>query len=166
MGVQSIYCPIILQATLFRLCLTCLEFFRVAATSRSPQPPVTRAVGQLRTISCVKMTHFFDQEYELPRIMSTYANTVFVVLWVGFVTALVLNREWLDVLWNWVQVLHPAPKIIIWVIFTPIMVGLWIWESFLASSWTLGGIYRYRCLDFYWPCPVYIKPFGRFAFTG
>jgi hypothetical protein len=71
----------------------------------------------------------------VPRIMSTYANVVFVVLWVAFVTALVVNREWLDVLWNWVQALHPAPKIIIWVIFTPIMAGLWIWES----SWPVLG---------------------------
>ena len=71
----------------------------------------------------------------VPRIMSTYANVVFVVLWVGFVTALVVNREWLDVLWNWVQLLHPAPKVIIWLIFAPIMVGLWIWES----SWPVLG---------------------------
>ena len=71
----------------------------------------------------------------VPRIMSTYANVVFVVLWVGFVTALVVNREWLDVLWNWGQALPPAPKVIIWVIFSPIMVGLWIWES----SWPVLG---------------------------
>jgi hypothetical protein len=68
-------------------------------------------------------------------MMSAYANVVFLVLWVGFLAALVVNREWLDVLWNWGQALPPAPKILIWVIFTPIMVALWIWES----SWPILG---------------------------
>jgi hypothetical protein len=69
--------------------------------------------------------------------MSIYANVIFVVLWIGFVTALAVNRELLDVLWNWVQALPMAPKIIVWVMILPIMVGLWVWES----SWpVLGGL--------------------------
>jgi polyferredoxin len=60
---------------------------------------------------------------------------IFVVLWVGFVIALLVNREWLDVLWTWVQALPWVPKIIVWVFFLPIMVGLWIWES----SWPVLG---------------------------
>jgi hypothetical protein len=65
----------------------------------------------------------------VPRAMSIYANVICVVLWVGFVIALVVNREWLDVLWNWTQALPLVPKIIVWLVFLPIMVGLWIWES-------------------------------------
>ncbi len=71
----------------------------------------------------------------VPRIMTIYANVIFVVLWVGFIIALVMNREWLDVLWNWAQALPLVPKIIVWVIFLPIMVGLRIWES----SWSTLG---------------------------
>jgi polyferredoxin len=67
--------------------------------------------------------------------MGAYANLIFLVLWVGFVTALIVNREWLDVLWNWAQALPLVPKIIVWVLILPIMVGLWIWES----SWPLLG---------------------------
>ena len=67
--------------------------------------------------------------------MSTYASVVFVALWVGFAAALIVNREWLDVLWNWGLGLPLALKIIIWLIFAPIMVGLWIWES----SWPVLG---------------------------
>ncbi len=73
----------------------------------------------------------------VPRAMTIYANVIFVMLWVGFVIALVVNREWLDVLWNWAQALPLVPKILVWVVFLPIMVGLWIWES----SWpTLGRL--------------------------
>ena len=67
--------------------------------------------------------------------MTIYANAIFVVLWVGFVIALVANREWLDVLWNWAQALPLVPKIIVWMVFLPIMAGLWIWES----SWPALG---------------------------
>ena len=63
------------------------------------------------------------------RVLSTYAIVIFVMLWVGFAIALVVNREWLDLLWNWVQALPSVAEIIVWVLFLPVMVGLWIWES-------------------------------------
>ena len=63
------------------------------------------------------------------RVLSTYAIVIFAMLWVGFAIALVVNREWLDLLWNWVQALPSVAKIIVWVLFLPGMLGLWIWES-------------------------------------
>jgi len=71
----------------------------------------------------------------VPRVMGTYANLIFLVLWVGIITALLVNREWLDMLWNWAQALPIVPRIIVWVLFLPIMVGLWIWES----TWPILG---------------------------
>jgi hypothetical protein len=65
----------------------------------------------------------------VPRLMSFYAIAIFVVLWVGFAIALIVNPEWLDVLWNFVRELPLVVEIIVWVLFLPIMVGLWIWES-------------------------------------
>jgi hypothetical protein len=67
--------------------------------------------------------------------MTIYANFIFIVLWVGFVIALVVNQGWLDEIWNWAGALSTVPKIIVWVLFLPIMVGLWIWES----SWPALG---------------------------
>ena len=61
--------------------------------------------------------------------MSFYAIAIFVVLWVGFASALIVNREWLDILWYSVRELPLVAEIIVWVLFLPIMVGLWIWES-------------------------------------
>jgi hypothetical protein len=63
------------------------------------------------------------------RALSIYAIVIFVVLWVGFAIALVVNREWLDLLWDWVRALPLVAEIIVWVLFLPIVVGLWTWES-------------------------------------
>ena len=65
----------------------------------------------------------------VPRVLSTYAIVIFAMLWVGFAIALVVNPEWLDLLWNWVRALPSVAEIIVWVLFLPIMTGLWIWES-------------------------------------
>jgi hypothetical protein len=71
----------------------------------------------------------------VPRVMSIYANLIFLILWVGFIAALVVNRAWLDRLWDWAQALPLAPKIIVWAVFLPVLVGLSVWES----SWSTGG---------------------------
>jgi len=68
----------------------------------------------------------------VPRVLSSYAVLTFVILWVGFAIALIVNPEWLDLLWNWVQALPSVLKIFAWVFITPIMAALWIWES----SWS------------------------------
>jgi hypothetical protein len=68
----------------------------------------------------------------VPRVLSSYALLTFAILWVGLASLLIVNPEWLDLLWNWVQALPSVVKIIIWVFITPIMAALWVWES----SWT------------------------------
>lgn len=81
----------------------------------------------------MKDSSFWD--VVVPRVMSTYAISIFAMLWIGFAITLVVNREWLDLLWHWVKELPIVVEIIIWVLFLPIVVGLWIWES----SWPLLG---------------------------
>ena len=65
----------------------------------------------------------------VPRVLSTYAIVIFTMLWLGLAVALFVNREWLDLLWNWVRALPFVAEVIIWLLFLPIMVGIWIWES-------------------------------------
>jgi ABC-type proline/glycine betaine transport system permease subunit len=86
----------------------------------------------------MKKSTFWD--VTVPRAMTVYANAIFVALWVGFIAALAVNREWLDLLWNWVQMLPSLPRIAIWVFFLPVMVGLWIWESDWSSFARLMGL--------------------------
>ena len=76
-------------------------------------------------------------EFVLTWVLTIYANLIFVVLWVGFIAALIVDREYLDMFWAWVQAQPPGLKVFIWLMLLPIMVGLWIWES----SWpTLGRV--------------------------
>jgi len=75
----------------------------------------------------MKGSSFWD--VTVPSVLSTYAILVFALLWAGFAVALAVDREWLDLLWNWVQALPVVVEIMVWVLFLPIMVGLWIWES-------------------------------------
>jgi hypothetical protein len=72
--------------------------------------------------------------------MSLYAGLIFAVLWVGFVVALLVNREWPGQIWSWVQSLPPVPRVIVWVLLLPIMVGLWIWESPWPTLGRLAGL--------------------------
>ena len=77
------------------------------------------------------------------RVLGTYAIVIFTILWVGFAISLVVNHEWLDLLWNWVRALPTVTEIIVWVFFLPIIVALWIWGSSwsaLVSLLAFGGI--------------------------
>ena len=69
----------------------------------------------------------------VPRVLSSYAILTFAILWIGLASLLIVNPEWLDLLWNWVQTLPSVVKIIIWVFVTPIMAALWVWESSWAT---------------------------------
>ena len=88
----------------------------------------------------------------VPRILGTYGIVIFAMLWVGFAIALVGNREWLDLLWNGVRGMPTVVEIIIWVLFLPIMVGIWIWESSgsaLVHLLGLAGIVVWTTLAVY-----------------
>jgi hypothetical protein len=74
----------------------------------------------------------------VPRVLSTYAIVIFAILWVGFAIALVVNREWLDLLWNWVRALPSVAEIIVWVLFPLVRLlafaGIVVWTLLAVSS--------------------------------
>jgi len=101
------------------------------------------------------MTDSSSWSVTFSRVLSNYAIVIFAILWIGFAIALIANREWLDLLWNWVRALPTVTEIIVWVFFLPIMVGLWIWESSLPAFasvlafagiavWTLLAVFSFR----------------------
>jgi hypothetical protein len=54
---------------------------------------------------------------------------IFLILWFAFGAALILNHGALDGVWQWLTGVPIILQVILWVVFLPITVGLWIWES-------------------------------------
>jgi hypothetical protein len=112
----------------FRLAVCSLHQYNVGEQSRSRR---SWLLCRSRT-DTMSNSAFWSVTFS--RVLSTYAIVIFAVLWVGFAIAPAANREWLDLLWNWVRALPPVTEIIVWVLFLPGMVGLWIWESSWSAS--------------------------------
>ncbi|HET7726478.1 MAG TPA: hypothetical protein VFK54_04050 [Candidatus Limnocylindrales bacterium] len=58
---------------------------------------------------------------------------VFGVLWAAFAGALVVSQGSVDETWRTIHGLPLLAQLVVWVLFLPVMVGLWIWET----SWPL-----------------------------
>lgn len=54
---------------------------------------------------------------------------VFALLWLAFGIGLIWSQGSVDAAWNWVRSLPLVVAGVLWVLFLPVMVGLWIWES-------------------------------------
>ena len=54
---------------------------------------------------------------------------IFAVLWVAFGIGLIWSQGSVDAAWNWVRSLPLVLEGVVWVLFRPVMVGVWIWES-------------------------------------
>ena len=58
---------------------------------------------------------------------------VFAVIWVAFAAGLVWSQGSLDEAWATIRGLPLIVQLVVWVLFLPVMVGLWVWET----SWPL-----------------------------
>ena len=54
---------------------------------------------------------------------------IFAVLWAAFGIGLVWSQGSVDAAWGWVRSLPLVAQGLAWLLFLPVMVGLWIWES-------------------------------------
>jgi hypothetical protein len=54
---------------------------------------------------------------------------VFAVLWAAFGIGLIWSQGSVDAAWSWVRSLPLVVEGLVWLLFLPVMVGLWIWES-------------------------------------
>jgi hypothetical protein len=57
------------------------------------------------------------------------AFAVFGLLWVGFGAALIWSHGSLDASWQWIRALPFLVQGVVWLLFLPVVVGLWIWET-------------------------------------
>lgn len=58
---------------------------------------------------------------------------IFAVMWVAFSAALIWSQGSLDQAWEVIKSLPLVVQILVWVLFLPVMIGLWVWET----SWPL-----------------------------
>ena len=58
---------------------------------------------------------------------------IFAVIWVAFGAGLIWSQGSLDQAWQAIRDLPLIVQIVVWVLFLPVMMGLWVWET----SWPL-----------------------------
>ena len=68
-------------------------------------------------------------------VSSGVALVIFAVLWAGFGVALVRDRSRLDDAWRWVRGLPLIVQALVWLVFLPVLAGLWVWRT----AWPLVG---------------------------
>ena len=76
---------------------------------------------------------------------------IFLVLWVAFGVALVWSQGSLDEAWRWVGSQHIVIQAVLWVLFLPVMAGLWVWETtwpFLVRIVVVLGLAGWNLLVF------------------
>ena len=54
---------------------------------------------------------------------------VFALLWIGFAVALVASQGSLDAAWATLRGLPLIVQAVVWLLFLPVTVGLWVWET-------------------------------------
>lgn len=54
---------------------------------------------------------------------------VFAVLWVAFGAAVIWSQGSLDAAWQWVRSLPLLLQGLVWLLFLPVVIGLWVWET-------------------------------------
>ena len=58
---------------------------------------------------------------------------IFAVIWVAFAAGLVFSQGSIDQAWQAIRGLPLIAQLVVWVLFLPVMIGLWVWET----SWPL-----------------------------
>jgi hypothetical protein len=62
-------------------------------------------------------------------VSSGAALVIFGLLWIAFAAALVTNQGGLDAAWAWLRDQHIVVQGLIWLLFLPVTIGLWVWET-------------------------------------
>ena len=58
---------------------------------------------------------------------------IFAIIWVAFAAGLIFSQGSVDQAWQAIRDLPLIVQILVWVLFLPVMIGLWVWET----SWPL-----------------------------
>jgi hypothetical protein len=53
----------------------------------------------------------------------------FALLWLAFAIALVMSQGSVDSAWEWIRSQHVVLQAVVWLLFLPVVAGMWIWET-------------------------------------
>jgi hypothetical protein len=67
-------------------------------------------------------------------VFNVLVFTMFAVLWLAFLVALTFSPRTLDDLWKSTRRLPLIGQGLMWLLFLPLMVGLWMWERTWSSA--------------------------------
>lgn len=76
---------------------------------------------------------------------------VFGVIWLAFGAALVVSQGSIDQAWQAIRDLPLIVQAVVWVLFLPVMFGLWVWEStwpFIVRLILVVGVAGWNLLIF------------------
>jgi hypothetical protein len=54
---------------------------------------------------------------------------VFALIWVAFGAGLILSQGSIDQAWQTIRGLPLIVQVVVWLLFLPVMIGLWVWET-------------------------------------
>jgi ABC-type amino acid transport system permease subunit len=54
---------------------------------------------------------------------------IFAVIWVAFAASLIFSQGSVDQAWQAIRGLPLIVQIVVWILFLPVMIGLWVWET-------------------------------------
>ncbi len=76
---------------------------------------------------------------------------IFAALWLGVGAALIWNQGGLDAAWQSIQALPLVVQAVAWLLFLPVMAGIWIWETtwpLIVRIVLIGGLAAWNLLVF------------------
>ena len=82
---------------------------------------------------------------------------IFVALWIAFGAAIVWSQGGLDQVWQTVNQLPLIVRLGAWVLFLPVMAGLWVWETSWPLIVLIAGVAGWNILVFL-PKALQAKP--------
>ena len=54
---------------------------------------------------------------------------LFAIIWIAFAAGLIFSQGSVDQAWQTISGLPLIIQVVVWVLFLPVMIGLWVWET-------------------------------------
>jgi hypothetical protein len=85
-------------------------------------------------------------------VTSGVAFILFAVLWLAFAAGLIWSQGSISSAWEWVRGLPLVVQVAVWLLFLPVVAGLWVWETtwpLLIRLVIVGGLASWTLYMFF-----------------